>query len=126
ARRGGGDLDREVGAVVPLHPRPGLGHSGVGVVGEGGGHLHRDETVPPVGLLVHVTEGVAGPLDVAAHQGGDDLLGGGTAAGQLGHLSVVVLATHDRLGEDGGVGGHASHGVAFDPLLQFATVQHPA
>ena len=104
---GAGDLHVQVGLVDPGVQGPGRRDGAVGVTGQFGGDLDRDEAVVGVGV-VHRAQDAQGVVDV----GGDELPVGVLdrrcpARTSVAELLVVVVALADGLLEDAGVGGDA-------------------
>ena len=120
---GGRNLDQGVGPVDALVEGTSGPDGAFGVVGQGGGHLHRHVAVAPVGRVIDRPEDGQGRLDVVDHQvpvGVLDRLG----ADEFTEFLVVGVLTGDGLGEDGGVGcdppdplGHQTgHGAVLEPV----------
>ena len=77
-----------------------LGDSRVGVVGQLGRYLERNETVEVVGPGVNVAEEVGGALKVGDRGLKENLLIGHIAAVEAMNLLVIGVAAGDRLLED--------------------------
>ena len=95
-----GNLDEDVGAINLRVELLRLGDSRVGVVGQLGRYLERNETVEVVGPGVNVAEEVGGALKVRDCGLKKDLLIGHIAAVEAMNLLVIGVAAGDRLLED--------------------------
>ena len=103
---GGRDLDQQVGPVDPLVQRAGGGDRAGGVVGQGRGHLERDEAVGAPARVVARAAARPGRRSMSVdHQLPVGVLHG-MGRHQRAELLVVVVLALDGLGEDGRVGGH--------------------
>src|SRR5690606_7984524 len=116
ALAGGGDLHEQVGPVDALVQVRRRGGAGVGVVGERGCDLERDEPIAAVARLVQRREQVECLDDVGDHELPVGVLDGRAAADELGELVVVGVGSGDGVGQDGRVGGHPAYPAIHEPF----------
>ena len=122
---GPGHLDHHVRPVHLGPEPPALGDRPLGVAGERGRDLQRDEAVPALGRVVHRAEEVGRLADVLHGELLEDLQVALRRCGERSQRGVVVAAPADGMLEDGGVRGHAAEAVV-DQRLQLPRAQHPA
>ena len=124
---GGGHLDHHVGPGEPAPQLERLLDRGLGVVGEVGRALERDEPVASVALVVGGAQQVGGPADVVERELEEQLLRVAHPGGDGGaQLVVVAVGAGDRLGEDRRVRGRAGHRAVGDQRGEVAAVQQLA
>ncbi len=121
---GGRDLDVQIRLVDAGVELAGGGDRSVGVAGEAGGDLDRDEAVETVAGLVDGTQQVERGLDVGDHQLPVRLGDPDVVADEVAELVVVVVAVGDGLLEDRRVRGEAPDALV-DPGRQL-TVGQPS
>ena len=121
---GAGDLDHHVGSVQALPQVLGLRERAVGVVGEVGRALERDQAVVSGRAVVRRTQQPSRLTDVVERQCEEQLLGvAHSRGGDRTDLVVVEIRSRQGLGEDRRVGGRAGDAVLVDQLLELAALQ---
>ena len=114
------DLDEDVRPPHAVEEIVRHGDRALSIVGNAWQDLDAHVAILVLRLLVDRFEHIGRQLDVLDDQVEHDLLVRDARVDQVAERVVIVTATADRLLEDGGVGGHADHGILLDHSLQLA------
>jgi hypothetical protein len=121
---GRGDLDQDVGKIESPPEVERLGDRRLGIVGEVGGALEGDETVPAIGAVMHTPHDRGRAADVPERNREEELPGITDASrDQRAELGVVAVRAGDRLGEDRRIPRRSADRVLVDQRCELAALE---